>query len=147
MIRCAQIDDIRRGGYGQDIFTLRSTYLQGRPPKSVNMYWRRFAVSSIPVDDPKAFELWLKQVWLEKEDLLEYYAQNGRFPADDGLSPPRESDGSMEVKGVRGAGFIETEVRMKHWYEIGQIFVAMAAFGLVANILAKVWNIALHGRM
>ena len=111
------------------------------------MYWRRFAVSSIPVDDPKAFELWLKQVWLEKEDLLEYYAQNGRFPADDGLSLPRESNGTMEIKGLQGAGFIETEVRMEHWYEIGQIFVPMAAFGLVANILAKVWNIALHGRM
>ena len=111
------------------------------------MYWRRFAVSSIPVDDPKAFELWLKQVWLEKEDLLEYYAQNGRFPADGGQSLDVEPNGSAISTKAQGAGFIETEVRMKHWYEIGQIFVAMAAFGLVANILAKVWNIALYGRM
>jgi len=100
------------------------------------MYWRRFAVSSIPVDDPKAFEVWLKNVWLEKEDLLEYFSKNGRFPADDGQGPEG---------GPKGAGFIETKVRLTHWWEISQIFVAMGAFALCADILAKLWSLLVHG--
>ncbi|KAF8533795.1 hypothetical protein BDD12DRAFT_863490, partial [Trichophaea hybrida] len=32
-------------------FTLYSTFFQGRPPKSVNMHWRRFAVKDIPLTD------------------------------------------------------------------------------------------------
>ena len=103
------------------------------------MYWRRFAVSSIPVDDPQAFELWLKNVWLEKENLLEYFSKNGRFPADDGRDPEGGSSAS------KGAGFIETEVRLTHWWEIGQIFVIMAAFALCADILAKMWSFVAHG--
>ncbi|MCJ1478688.1 hypothetical protein MMC13_007369 [Lambiella insularis] len=134
-------EGIPRGGYGQDYFTLRSTYFQGRPPKSVNMYWRRFAVTSIPVDDVKGFELWLKQVWLEKEALLEYYAQNGRFPADDG------QDLTNGVDSPKGAGFIETEVRLTHWYEPGSIFVFLAVYALIANMLSKAWNLLIYGSM
>ena len=103
------------------------------------MYWRRFPVSSIPIEDPKAFELWLKNVWLEKEELLKHFAQNGRFPADDG----QDSAGSSSAP--RGAGFIETEVRLTHWWEISQIFVAMAAFALCADVLAKAWSLVVHG--
>lgn len=140
-------EGVPRDGYGQDYFTLRSTYFQGRPPKSVNMYWRRFAVSSIPIDDPQQFELWLRQRWLEKEQLLEQYVHDGRFPADDG----HDSEGEPAVgrnggsKVIQGAGFIETEVKLARWYEIGQIFVFMLLFALVANILAKTWNLAVHG--
>ena len=135
--------------YGQDLFTLRSTYFQGRPPKSVNMYWRRFAVSSIPIDDPKQFEQWLIGQWREKDLLLEQYLQTGRFPADDG----HDSEGEPALNGnagsqmVKGAGFIETEVKLAHWHEVGQIFVVLAAFGLVFNILAKLWNLVLYGSL
>lgn len=73
----------RRGEYGQDIFSLRSMYFQGRRPKSVNMYWRRFKVSEIPMDDAKAFEIWLRDRWTEKDDLIELFVQQGRFPAND----------------------------------------------------------------
>ncbi|MCJ1320117.1 hypothetical protein MMC15_005454 [Xylographa vitiligo] len=133
-------EGIPRGGYGQDYFTLRSTYFQGRPPKSVNLYWRRFPVSSIPVDDVKAFEQWVNKVWLEKEDLLEYYTQNGRFPdADEG------QDLSKGADAPKGVGFIETEVRLAHWYESGSIFIFLAVYALFGNILAKVWNLAIYG--
>ena len=138
-----------RGSFGQDIFTLRSTYFQGRPPKSVNMYWRRIAVSSIPTDDPKKFEIWLRNQWQEKEKLLEYFAQNGRFPADDG----QDSEGEPTINGnpgaqvLKGAGFIETEVKLAHWYEVGQIFVVLATFGLAFNVLAKLWNMVVYGTL
>ena len=113
------------------------------------MYWRRFAVSSIPTDDPKQFETWLLDQWRIKDALLEQYIQNGRFPADDG----HDSDGEPAINGhpgakvLKGAGFIETEVKLAHWYEIGQIFVVLAAFALVFNIGAKVWNLGFHGSL
>lgn len=134
---------VRKGGYAAEYFTLRSTYFQGRPPKSVNMYWRRFAVSEIPLDDPKAFEEWVVRRWKEKDELLEGFMNTGRFPADDA----HESDGEPGGGAIIGAGYIETEVRLGHWYEVGQIFVVLAAFALLANIGAKMWNLAIHGSL
>ena len=37
-------------------------------------------MSSIPMDDPKAFEAWLLERWREKDDILEQFMQSGRFP-------------------------------------------------------------------
>lgn len=113
------------------------------------MYWRRFAVSSIPVDDAHEFELWVRQRWLEKEQLLEQYTRDGRFPADDGSDSESEQawNGIDGSKVTRGAGFIETEVKLRRWYEVGWIFVALVVFALIANILAKMWNLAVHGTL
>ncbi len=113
------------------------------------MYWRRIAVSSIPVNDPHEFDLWLRNQWQEKDDLLEYFAQNGRFPADDGHDSEGEPaiNGNSDVQVLKGAGFIETEVKLTHWYEAGQIFVVLAAFALVFNVLAKLWNMVFYGSL
>lgn len=119
-------EGVPRGQYAQDIFTLQASYFGGRPPKSVNMFWRRFAISSIPVDDSKAFELWLRARWHEKDRLIESYHRTGRFPADDGV------DKGPDGKTRRGAGFIETEIKPTHWYEFMQVF---APIGLLALVL------------
>lgn len=113
------------------------------------MYWRRFAVTSIPVDDPARFEAWLVEQWRIKDRILEQYVQNGRFPADDGQEPQSELTNGKKssAEELKGAGFIETEVKLAHWYEIGQIFVVLAAFGLVFNVGAKMWNLALYGSL
>lgn len=105
------------------------------------MYWRRIHVSTIPIDDLSQFEAWLKDQWQIKEDLLEGYARNGRFPADDG----RDSDGSMGAKVLKGAGFIETKVKLDNTYEVGQIFVVFAALALIVNILVKLYNMVRYG--
>ncbi|KAI4138382.1 MAG: hypothetical protein LQ341_004694 [Variospora aurantia] len=139
-------EGIPRGAYGQDIFTLRSTYFQGRPPKSVNMYWRRFPVSSIPLpksSDPlpqeaAAFNNWLHARWQEKEALVEQFARNGRFPADDG----HESEGAAGVGMRKGAGFIETQVELAEWYEISQIFSVLGASAAVVLALSRLWSLA-----
>ena len=89
------------------------------------MYWRRFAVSSIPFNDSKAFELWLRTRWTEKDRLIEIYLRTGRFPADDGVD--KTPDGRIR----RGAGYIETEIKAFHWYEFLQIFAPIGLFGLV----------------
>ncbi len=113
------------------------------------MYWRRIAVSTIPIDDSQKFDLWLRNQWQEKEDLLEYFAQNGRFPADDGHDSEGEPaiNGSPGAQVLKGAGFIETEVKLTHWYEVGQIFVVLATFAFVFNVLAKLWNMVLYGNL
>ena len=68
------------------------------------MYWRRIAISSIPFNDPEVFDTWLVKQWRIKDELLEGYVENGNFPAD------------------QETGFIEAEVKLGHWLEIGQIF-------------------------
>lgn len=92
------------------------------------MHWRRFATSSIPIKDPKEFEAWILDRWKEKDALLEQYYNTGRFPPDE--SP----------KGGTSGEYIETEVKLQHWYEVGQIFVVLAALAMVANVLSKLWE-------
>ncbi|EMD67496.1 hypothetical protein COCSADRAFT_34293 [Bipolaris sorokiniana ND90Pr] len=126
------------GQYGQDLFTLRGTYFQGRSPKSVNMHWRRYATADIPVHDEKEFSDWLLLRWREKDDLLQYFVENNRFPADDGETPNVDSG-----EPLKGAGWIETDVRPVKWYEWLQIFVPTAALGLVVNVFVKIFNIVM----
>lgn len=90
------------------------------------MYWRRFRVSTIPIDDPKAFDLWLRARWTEKDNLIEEYLRTGRFPADEGVE--KAPDGKTR----RGAGYITTEVKPNRWYEFLQVF---APIGLLALVL------------
>jgi len=95
------------------------------------MYWRRFALSDIPLDDPKSFEAWLSERWKEKDALLEQWHDTGRFPADLDLA---------NEKTVLNGGYIETEIQLRRWDEIGQIFVVLAAFGLLANVVTKLFQ-------
>ncbi|KAF2273862.1 acyltransferase-domain-containing protein [Westerdykella ornata] len=110
------------GEYGQDIFTIKSSYLEGRPPKSIHIHWRRFATKDIPTDE-KAFSDWLLKRWREKDDLMEYFHQHNRFPADD---------------------YIETQVTPKNPLEFLNIFVPLGALALVLNVIGKMWDIVLH---
>lgn len=118
-------EGVPHGQFAQDIFTLGASYFGGRPPKSVNMYWRRFRLSSIPLDDPKTFELWLRSRWVEKDKFIEDYLRTGRFPADQGTS--KNSKGQT----IRGAGHIEAEIKPKYWYEFLQVFAPIGLFALI----------------
>lgn len=118
-------EGVPRGEFAQDIFTVGASYFGGRPPKSVNMYWRRFRISSIPLNDPKTFELWLRSRWIEKDNFIEDYLRTGRFPADQGTS--KNSKGET----IRGAGHIEAEIKPKYWYEFLQVFAPIGLFALV----------------
>ena len=99
------------------------------------MHWRRFAVSTIPIDDTKEFEEWLRQRWIEKDELLEHYVQTGRFPADDEEGPSVNGG-----KVVKGAGHIETEVQSASPIEFLQIFLPVMALGLVINVVVKFYQ-------
>ncbi|RPA92167.1 acyltransferase-domain-containing protein [Choiromyces venosus 120613-1] len=165
-------EGVPRGKFGQDYFTLNSTYFEGRPPKSVNMHWRRFAVSSIPVSDTAEFEAWLAQRWREKDDFLEYYMENGRFPEDEDekIQSNGNSNGHAIKSGIENApkaqqrvkvggqerivtttggsttggwgGPIETEVKLKGLWEVFDMFKVLMTFALFANVFLKLYTIA-----
>ena len=124
--RCLQLtyQSYSRGDYGEQYFSLSSTFFQGRPPKSVNFYWRRFAVADIPLDSAEEFDLWLRERWVEKDALLEQYICTGRFPTN--------------ASGAKG--HIESEVRTKYWWEFIKIFVMLGAFGLTFNVILKTFR-------
>ncbi|KAI9661746.1 MAG: hypothetical protein M1821_008985 [Bathelium mastoideum] len=132
-------EGIPHGQFGEQLFTLRGTYLEGRPPKSVNMHWRKFIMSQIPLHDSKAFEAWLHERWQEKDDLLEHYQQTGRFPADEGKDT--WNGGVSPHKVAFGAGHIETEVRPAHTIEVVQVFLPFVLVLLTFYALRKLWNL------
>jgi hypothetical protein len=134
---------LRRGGYGQDVFTLRSTYLQGRPPKSVHLYWRRFAASSIPLQYQDEFDKWLRDRWVEKDELIEHYLQHGSFPVNS-MGSNANSNGVIKDQAVDTAP-IHTEVKLQSVLEVTKIFAVLAAFGMVMNVLIKMWNLIRYG--
>lgn len=132
-------EGVPRGQYAQDIFTLKAGYLEGRPPKSVSMHWRRFAIKDIPLHNDKAFELWLVARWREKDLLIEQYLQTGKFPADRGAT--RYKSGKV----LRGCGHMEVPIRASHWYEFLQIFAPMGILAMVLYIFygdlpKRFWN-------
>ncbi|QPG93962.1 hypothetical protein C2857_003829 [Epichloe festucae Fl1] len=108
-------EGIPRGKYGEEVFGLCSTYFEGRPPKSVNLFWRRFKVADIPLDDPKKFDLWLRDQWYKKDALMEEYLNKGRFP------PLSEAE----------VDYVETQVRTRYPWEILQIFSVVGICGLL----------------
>jgi hypothetical protein len=104
------------------------------------MYWRRFAVSEIPINDSKAFDQWLLKRWQEKDQLLEGYLQTGRFPAND---EHKSSNGAISSKGVECEGYIETEIRAKHIFEFLQIYVPIIALYLIIRVVGQFWHLLL----
>ncbi|CAI6335057.1 unnamed protein product [Periconia digitata] len=127
------------GQFGQDIFTLRSSYFEGRPPKSVNMHWRRFHIDSIPIGNAKAFEVWLRNRWREKDYMLEYFQRHTRFPAEefwkDHLDMGDRSSQSQSIRSVpRPAITIETEVKSGSWNEFVKIFAPITSVMMALSV-------------
>lgn len=73
-------EGVPEGRYPEHYYTLRSLYLEGRPPSGVHMHWRKFRVDEIPLGEE--FEKWLQDRWMEKDDLLDHFYKHGKFPQD-----------------------------------------------------------------
>lgn len=123
-------EPIPPGSYGQDLFTLRSVYFQGRPPKSVNMHWRRFAIKDIPYDDKDAMHEWVMQRWREKDEMIDAFLRDGKFPAD---VQAVSIEGAPQEKAFRSA-YINTEVKPRSPWE----FLTMFAPVLTAALLGRI---------
>lgn len=125
-------EGIPPGGYGSAIFTLRSVYFQGRPPKSVNMHWRRYRVADLPLDDHDKMFQWLMKIWREKDELMEAFQRDGRFPGD---------VSAVEIEGGPKDEFktpyISTQVESRYTLEFAQIFAPLFAAGLLGRALVQ----------
>jgi len=134
-------EGVPAGQFGQDIFTLRSSFFEGRPPKSVNMHWRRFRLEEIPYGNAKAFEVWLRNRWREKDYLLEYFSRNNRFPAEDfwkdqlDVSSQSSRKGGKSIRSVpKPAVQIETEVKSGNWNEFVKIFAPITSIMMALTV-------------
>jgi hypothetical protein len=134
-------EGVPAGQFGQDIFTLRSTFFEGRPPKSVNMHWRRFHLDDIPYQNTKAFEVWLRNRWREKDYMLEYFKRNNRFPAEDfwrdhlDMDSRSSQQGEQSIRSVpRPAVQIETEVKSGNWNEFVKIFAPITSVMMALTV-------------
>ncbi|KAF8832523.1 hypothetical protein HHX47_DHR1002033 [Lentinula edodes] len=92
--------------YGQDYYTLRSMFLDGVAPPAVHMHLRLFKVEEVPIGDlsdtesskipdtspdkhaveveiptaeKEAFDLWLRNLWQEKDESIGRFHRSGRF--------------------------------------------------------------------
>lgn len=104
------------------------------------MYWRRLAIADMPLDDPEKFELWLRERWHEKDLMLEHFVEHGSFPSD------KAAINGAVIEGGAKDDVVETEVKLGHWYEVFNIFIMLATFALIANMLARIWSKSLWGR-
>jgi hypothetical protein len=128
-------EGIPEGQYGQDIFTLRSSMFEGRPPKSVNMHFRRFKISTIPVDNDKAFDVWLRNRWREKDYLLEHFSRFNRFPEDDLWMVKQRKAGKTQLV-AQPARCIQTQIKSNSLEEFLSIFAPLTSVLMVVFLLS-----------
>jgi lysocardiolipin and lysophospholipid acyltransferase len=128
-------EGVPRGGYGEEYFTLSSIYFQGRPPKSVNFYWRRFRIDDMPLHDQAEFDAWMRARWDEKDALMEQYMATGRFPSSEFSAEQEAVDPASAKK-----GFVETEVRTRWPWEFLQAFVVLGTVLYVLAVVSRVWT-------
>jgi hypothetical protein len=96
--------------YGQDYYTLRSIFFDRVPPPVIHMHLRLFDVGKdVPIGDVSAsnpnvipkrddkgravevdfpdeekekFDLWVRQLWRDKDDMIVKFHETGSFAAD-----------------------------------------------------------------
>ena len=96
--------------YGQSYYTLRSIFFDRIPPPAVHMHIRVFDVSrdvpigdisatnpnmlpqkngeaietEVPEDEKEMFDVWLRDLWREKDSMMVRYLENGSFAEEGG---------------------------------------------------------------
>ena len=103
------------------------------------MYWRRFKVDDIPLDDIKTFEAWLRTRWDEKDRLLEHFMQTGKFPSDDGagMTAKEQVQTKDTYLGPGGHHYIETSVKNRSPFEFILIFVPLTVVSIIGYSLYR----------
>lgn len=105
-------------GYGQSYYTLRSIFMDRVPPPIIHLHIRSFdVVKSVPIgdisnispnvvltnnstlasnateteiseDEHRVFDQWLRNLWMEKDDLISNYHKTGSLSTSDPISIP-----------------------------------------------------------
>lgn len=121
--------------YGEDLYTLKGTYLMGRGPPAVSMYISSFSIKDIPLGDDdsldidkldpavmKAFEQWLFKVWLDKDALMAKFFRTGSFADPD----------DVKTKTVIA------DFKLRHWVDAVVPFLTALSVVLLLRALVKV---------
>jgi len=74
-------------GYAQSATPTPLRALLDIAPKEVHLHIRRYPISHLPLDDEEKMKEWIYKCWKEKDDLLDYFKQNQRFPTQGGNGP------------------------------------------------------------
>lgn len=104
------------------------------------MHWRRFAVADIPLDDQGEFEVWLRERWTEKDQLLQQCFETGRFPTKLAGSIDT-ANAHVDQKAAASAGYIEAHVQLSKWYEAARIFMVLVGMRFLCKLAAKVYGV------
>ncbi|POS86438.1 hypothetical protein EPUL_002648 [Erysiphe pulchra] len=131
-------EGVKHGEFGQDNHTLRTMYLLGQPPPSVNMFWRRFALSDIPLDDKDKFDEWLRNRWSEKDALINKYIATGRFPP---MVPNEKNEKIIAQKEEKS--FLETEVKVDNYWDFLYVIIPIMIFLGIIDLLKILWSTGL----
>ncbi|OAP53970.1 hypothetical protein AYL99_11850 [Fonsecaea erecta] len=89
-------EEVSRGQYAQDIFTLKAGYSEGQTPKPVSTRWRPSTVDETPPHNVTAFELWLRARWGENDVMTEALVEKTpvKLEPGPGKRPPATQDAS-----------------------------------------------------
>ena len=73
---------------------------------------------------------------------MEHYIRHGNFPIN---SVESNADMNGVVNEQTEVTSIHTEVKLESVFEVTRIFIVLAAFGMVINVIIKMWNLVLYG--
>lgn len=119
-------------GYGQSYYTLRSIFLDGISPPAIHMHIRLFDITQavpigtvaktkstneiwkreqnlnvdIPSEEKEIFDLWLRELWQEKDESISRFHETGGFMQGTAIPSPT----------------IEVPVRLRRKHEILHAF-------------------------
>lgn len=66
---------------------------------------------------------------------MEQQLVTGFFPAS------KPSTNGVAKNGGSSGGFIETEVKLANWWEVGRIYMVLGIFGLGAHWIVRCWGL------
>lgn len=134
------------GGYGQNYYTMRSIFLSRVPPPTLHIHFRKFHVatqvpigdlssanaaklptkgkadatveSEVPESERDAFDVWLRELWMEKDASMDRFAATRSFVD--------------EEKRKWRVGALKVPVKLRNWSEVLDaycLFLPAAAVG------------------
>ena len=105
----------------EKVYTIRSIFSLGIFPKQIHVYIRRYRIPDIPFQNEKVFSQWLFDRWVEKDEMLAYFYQNGQFP-----------DGHEKL---------HMPIRLKNTiYDVGMMYVMLLPYIPLCLIVYKLYN-------
>ena len=105
----------------EKVYTIRSIFSLGIFPKRIHVYIRRYRIPDIPFQNENVFSQWLFARWVEKDEMLAHFYQNGQFP-----------DGREKL---------HMPIRLKNTiYDVGMMYVMLLPYIPLCLIVYKLYN-------